>query len=96
MLILVILTSGPRNIRPLSEKEEKWSNMRRSSSNSRNRRKKSQFVIRFQNLRVQISRQIPEEELKDIFLDVIHEPLRTSLALLNFWNQSLEEVIDKA
>ena len=56
----------------------------------------SQFVIRFQNLQLQISRPIPEEELKDFFLEAICEPLRTTLAVFDFRNQSLEQVVDKA
>ena len=56
----------------------------------------SQFVITFQNLQLQISQPIPEEELKDIFLDIIREPLRTTLAEFNFRNQSLEQLVDKA
>ena len=55
-----------------------------------------QFVIQFQNLRLQISRPIPEDELKDIFLEALREPLRTTLGLFDFRNQSLEQVIDKA
>ena len=56
----------------------------------------SQFVIRFQNLQLQISRPIPDHELKDIFLEAIREPLRTTLAVFDFRNQSIEQVIDKA
>ena len=56
----------------------------------------SQFVIRFQNLQLQISRPIPDHELKDIFLEAIWEPLRTTLAVFDFWNQLIEQVIDKA
>ena len=56
----------------------------------------SQFLIRFQNLQLQISRPILDQELKDIFLEAIHEPLQTMLAVFDFWNQSIEQVIDKA
>ena len=56
----------------------------------------SQFVIRFQNLQLQISKKILDEELKDIFLEAIREPLRTTLAVFNFKNQSIDQVIDKA
>ena len=56
----------------------------------------SQFVIWFQNLQLQISKTIPDEELKDIFLEAIREPLQTILAVFNFRNQSIDQVIDKA
>ena len=44
----------------------------------------SQFVIRFQSLQLQIAEKIPDAELKDIFLEAIHEPLR-SLTRLLLW-----------
>ena len=56
----------------------------------------SQFVIRFQNLQLQISRPIPNNELKDVFLEAIRVPLRTTLAVFDFRNQIIEQVIDKA
>ena len=56
----------------------------------------SQFVIRFQNLQLQIPKKIPDAELKDIFLEAIREPLRTTLAVFDFKNQSIDQVIDKA
>ena len=56
----------------------------------------SQFVIRFQNLQLQISRPIPDNELKDVFLEAIREPLRTTLKVFDFRNQNIEQVIDKA
>ena len=52
-------------------------------------------MIRFQNLQLQISKKIPDEELRDIFLEAIREPLRTTLAVFNFKNQSIDQVIDK-
>ena len=55
-----------------------------------------EFVIRFQNLRLQVARPIPEDELKDTLLAALREPLRTTLALFDFKNQSLEKEIDKA
>ena len=55
----------------------------------------SRFVIRLQNLQLQISKTIPDEELKDIFLEAIREPLRTTLALFDFRYQSIDQVIDK-
>ena len=55
----------------------------------------SQFVIRFQNLQLQISKTIPDEELKDIFLEAIREPLQTTLVVFDFRDQSIDQVIDK-
>ena len=46
----------------------------------------SQFVIRIQNLQLQISRPIPDHELKDIFLEAFREPLRRTLAVFDFRN----------
>ena len=34
----------------------------------------SQFVIRFQNFQLQISRSIPDNKLKDVFFEAICEP----------------------
>ena len=56
----------------------------------------SQFVIRFQNLQLQISRPIPDNELKEVFLEAVKEPLRTTLKVFDFRNQTIEQVIDKA
>ena len=56
----------------------------------------SHFVIRFQNLQLQILKRIPNEELKDIFLEAIREPLRTTLAVFDIKNQSIDQVIDEA
>ena len=55
----------------------------------------SQFLIQLQNLQLQISRPIPDQELKDIFLEAIREPLRTTIAVFDFQNQSIDQVIDK-
>mgnify|MGYP007076080143 CR=1 FL=1 len=41
-------------------------------------------------------RPIPEEELTDIFLEAIREPLRTTLERFDFRNKSLEQEVDKA
>ena len=54
------------------------------------------FFIRFQNLRRQLARQLLEEDVKETFLSALREPLRTTLAVFNFKEQSLEQVIDKA
>ena len=56
----------------------------------------SQFVICFQNLQLQISRPISDNELKDVFLEAIREPLRTTLKVFDFRNQNIKQVIDKA
>ena len=56
----------------------------------------SQFVIRFQNLQLQISRPILDNELKDVFLEAVREPLRTTLKVFGFRNQNIDQVIDKA
>ena len=55
-----------------------------------------QFVIRFQNFRWQLARQPPEEDVKETFLSAVREQLRTILAMFDFKEQSLEQVIDKA
>ena len=56
----------------------------------------SQFVIWFQSLQLQIAKKIPDAELKDILLEAIQEPLRTTLAVFNFSDQTIDKVIDKA
>ena len=55
----------------------------------------SQFVIRFQSLQLQIAKTIPDAELKDI-PEAIQEPLRTTLAVFDFTDQTIDKVIDKA
>ena len=54
------------------------------------------FFIRFQNLRRQLARQPPDDDVKEAFLSALREPLRTTLAVFDFKEQSLEQVIDKA
>ena len=56
----------------------------------------SQFVIRFQSLQFQIAKKNLDAELKDIFLEAIQEPLRTTLAVFDFSDQTIDKVIDKA
>ena len=56
----------------------------------------SQFVIRFQSLQLQIAKKILDAELKDIFLEAIQEPLRTTLVVFDFSDQTIDKVIDKA
>ena len=53
-------------------------------------------MIRFQSLQLQIAKKIPDAELKDIFLEEIEEPLRTTLAVFDFSDQTIDKVIDKA
>ena len=55
-----------------------------------------QFITQFQNLRRQLTRQPPEEDIKETFLSALREPLRTTLAVFDFKEQSLEQVIDKS
>ena len=52
-----------------------------------------QFVIRFQSLRRQLTRSPTPEELTDIFLTGLREPLRTTLQLMDLSGQPIEEVI---
>ena len=50
-----------------------------------------QFIIWFQNLKRQLARQPPEEEVKETCLSALREPLRTTLAMFDFreqhWNK---------
>ena len=55
-----------------------------------------QFIIRFQNLRRQLARKPPKDDVKETFFSALREPLRTTLAVFDFKEQSLEQVIDKA
>ena len=52
-----------------------------------------QFVIRFQSLRRQLTRSPTPEELTEIFLTGLREPLRTMLQLMDLSGQPTEEVI---
>ena len=52
-----------------------------------------QFVIRFQILRRQLTRCPTPEELTEIFLTGLQEPLRTMLQLMDLSGQPIEEVI---
>ena len=52
-----------------------------------------QFVIRFQNLRKQLTRSPTPEELTEIFLTGLHEPLWTTLQVIDLSGQTIEEVI---
>ena len=52
-----------------------------------------QFVIRFQNLRKQLTRSPTPEELTKIFLTGLCEPLQTTLQVIDLSGQPIEEVI---
>ena len=52
-----------------------------------------QFVIRFQNLRKQLTRSPTPEELTEIFLTGLREPLRTTLQMVDLSCQPIEKVI---
>ena len=52
-----------------------------------------QFVIRFQNLRKQLTHSPTPEELTEIFLTGLREPLRTTLQIMDLSGQPIEEVI---
>ena len=56
----------------------------------------SRFIVRFQNLLRQLARPLHEEDVKETFLSALREPLRTMLAVFDFKDQSLEQVMDKA
>ena len=55
-----------------------------------------QFIIRFQNLRRQLARQPLEDDVKETCLLTLRETLWTNLAVFDFKEQLLEQVIDKA
>ena len=52
-----------------------------------------QFVIRFQNLRKQLTRSPTPEELIEIFLTALREPPQTKLQVIGLSGQPIEEVI---
>ena len=54
-----------------------------------------QFIIRFQNLRKKLTRPPSEKDLKETFLTTLQEPLRSTLAVLDFKVDTLEQVIDR-
>ena len=55
-----------------------------------------QFIDRFQNLWRPLARQPPEDDVKETFLSELKGPLRTTLDVFDFKDQSLEQVSDKA
>ena len=52
-----------------------------------------QFVIRFQNVRKQLTSSPTTKELTEIFLTGLREPLRTTLQVVDLSGQPIEEVI---
>ena len=54
-----------------------------------------QFVIRFQNLRMQLTRSPTPEELMKVFLTGLQEPLRTILAMVDLTGNPIEDVISR-
>ena len=55
----------------------------------------AQFIIRFQNLHRQLTRAPPEEDVKEIFLAALREPLWTTLAVVDFKTNTIDQVIDR-
>ena len=53
----------------------------------------AQFTIRFQDLYRQVADDVSAQHIPDTFLSSLREPLRTTLALTNFANQTIKEVI---
>ena len=54
-----------------------------------------QFVIRFQNLRKQLTRSPIPEELTEVFLTGLWKPLRTTLALVDLIGNPIKDVISR-
>ena len=50
-------------------------------------------MIRFQDLYRQLADDVSAHHISDTFLSSLREPLRTTLALTNFANQTIEQVI---
>ena len=53
----------------------------------------AQFTIRFQDLYRQVADDVSAQHIPDTFLSSLREPLRTTLALANFANETIEQVI---
>ena len=53
----------------------------------------SQFTIRFQDLHRQLAEDVSAHHISETFLASLREPLRTTLTLTDFSNQSIEKVI---
>ena len=56
-----------------------------------------QFIIRFQNLHSQWTRREapPKDEIKEIFLTALREPLQMTLAVLHFQTSMINQVNDR-
>ena len=53
----------------------------------------ARFTIRFQDLYRQVADDVSAQHIPDTFLSSLREPLLTTLALTNFANQTIEQVI---
>ena len=53
----------------------------------------AQFTIRVQDLYRQVADDVSAQHIPDTFLSSLQEPLRTTLALTNFANHTIEQVI---
>ena len=53
----------------------------------------AQFTIRFQDPYRRVADDVSAQHIPDTFLSSLREPLRTTLALTNFTNQTIEQVI---
>ena len=53
----------------------------------------AQFTIRFEDFYRQVTDDVSTQHIPDTFLSSLREPLRTTLALTNFANQTIEQVI---
>ena len=53
----------------------------------------TQFTIRFQDLYCQLTQDVSAHHIPDTFLAGLREPLRTTLALTDFSQQTIEQVI---
>ena len=54
-----------------------------------------QFIIRFQNLRKQLTCSPTPEELTKTFLTVLREPVYTTLAVVDLTRKPIEDVISR-
>ena len=57
---------------------------------------KAYFIVRIQNLWRQLARQPLKDDVKETFLSELREKFQTTLAVFDFKERSLEQVIDKA
>ena len=54
-----------------------------------------QFIIRFQTLHNQWTREPPEDEVKAVFFAAFREPLRIMCGFLDFRTNTVDQVIDR-